>query len=77
MMKRMKRLIVAARRLLFNSPACDGNADIRLNPTTTDGYIKRGIAWFMKGQMDKAIADYNEALGLNPQLRACGKPLPG
>ncbi len=31
-------------------------------------YDNRGVAWHRKGDLDRAIADYNEALRLNPQF---------
>ena len=33
-----------------------------------DAYVNRGIAWDNKGEYDKAIADYNLALAINPQF---------
>jgi tetratricopeptide (TPR) repeat protein len=27
----------------------------------------RGVAWFQKGEFDKAIAEYNESIRLNPK----------
>ena len=41
------------------SPAAD--------PKDAAGYNKRGIAWSEKRDYERAIADYNEALRLNPQ----------
>ena len=31
-------------------------------------YFSRGNAWFNKGENDKAIADFDEAIRLNPKL---------
>ena len=31
-------------------------------------YYNRGIAWQAKGQLDEAIADYSEAIRLNPKF---------
>jgi tetratricopeptide (TPR) repeat protein len=35
-------------------------------------YVDRGLAWQKKGEYDKAIADYDQALAINPEdARAC------
>jgi len=41
-------------------------AAIRRNPTAVD-YSNRGNAWIAKGEFDKAIADYNESIRLDPK----------
>lgn len=46
------------------------NALIALSEKSPDlqaaAYLKRGVAYRLKGQFDKAIADYNAALRINP-----------
>jgi tetratricopeptide (TPR) repeat protein len=39
-----------------------------INPKNGDGYYSRGLAWFHKGQNDKAITDYTKAIELNPRF---------
>ena len=34
---------------------------------SAEGYNKRGLAFYNKGELDKAIAEYNEAIRLDPQ----------
>jgi tetratricopeptide (TPR) repeat protein len=43
---------------------------IRLNPEYARAHYGRGVAYRMKGDLDKAIADYTEAIRLNPRLAA-------
>ena len=38
-------------------------------PMTPTRYYNRGVAWNDKGEYDKAIADYDQALRLDPQVR--------
>ena len=38
------------------------------NPNDAHAYVNRGIAWDNKGELDKAIADYNQALAINPKF---------
>jgi tetratricopeptide (TPR) repeat protein len=53
-------LIVAATFLNCFTIPCDINAQ------DAAYYANRGEAWNRKGEYDKAIADYSEALRLNP-----------
>jgi tetratricopeptide (TPR) repeat protein len=39
-----------------------------LNPELADAYNNRGIAYAGKGELDRAIEDYNTAIKLNPEL---------
>jgi tetratricopeptide (TPR) repeat protein len=41
---------------------------IRLTPNDADAYNNRGVAWYYKGDNDRAIVDYTEAIRLNPRL---------
>jgi tetratricopeptide (TPR) repeat protein len=34
---------------------------------TAEGYFQSGVAWANKGDFDRAIADYTQALRINPQ----------
>ncbi len=36
-------------------------------PDDADAYYERGIAWLDKGELDKAIADFTQAIRLDPQ----------
>ena len=36
-------------------------------PSTSNAYCNRGNVWNDKGEYDKAIADYNQALAINPK----------
>jgi len=36
------------------------------SPTTAEGYFNRGREYARNGDYDRAIADYNQAIGLNP-----------
>jgi len=35
-------------------------------PTTAEGFIDRGLTYYDKGDYDRAIADFTQALRLNP-----------
>ena len=35
-------------------------------PKNRQSYLNRGFAWFRKHEYDKAIADYNEVIRLDP-----------
>ena len=37
-------------------------------PNAATAYYNRGYSWFSKGVYDKAIADYSEAIRINPRL---------
>ena len=41
----------------------------RLDPKDASAYNNRGNAWYAKKEYDKAIADYNEAIRLDPKIR--------
>ena len=53
------RVIAACTRFLNDRGASQVNR--------ANAYINRGIAWRAKGDLDRAIADYNEAIRLNPK----------
>jgi tetratricopeptide (TPR) repeat protein len=36
-------------------------------PKTAADFFSRGLAWYEKGEYDKAIKDYDEAVRLNPK----------
>ena len=35
---------------------------LAIDPHDPDSYNNRGVAWYFKGQHDKALADYNRAI---------------
>jgi len=39
---------------------------IQINEKFAEGYIKRGDAWYLKGDNEMAINDYNTAIALKP-----------
>ena len=39
---------------------------LKLDPSNENGYFNRSIAYFNMGQIDNALADYNEYLKFNP-----------
>jgi tetratricopeptide (TPR) repeat protein len=39
---------------------------LRLDPKLTPAFTNRGLAYERKGSYDRAVADYNEAIRLNP-----------
>jgi Flp pilus assembly protein TadD len=39
---------------------------VRLSPNYVDAFVSRGTAWAQKGEDDKAIADFDEVLRLQP-----------
>jgi tetratricopeptide (TPR) repeat protein len=43
---------------------------IKVDPTRTESYVKRGLAWSHKGDYARAIADFERALKLDPTLAA-------
>jgi tetratricopeptide (TPR) repeat protein len=45
----------------------DCNKLLEKNPQDAYAYRKRGLAWYNKGDYDRAIADYNKALEINPR----------
>ena len=40
---------------------------ISLDPNNNGAYVNRGIAYRRAGDVDRAIADYDEAIHLNPR----------
>ena len=40
---------------------------IRQNPRNANAYYNRGLAWKSKKEYDKALADYAEAIRLDPK----------
>ena len=43
---------------------------LRADPTYAAAFYNRGIAWRRKGDLDRAIADYDQAIKLNPTATA-------
>ncbi|MGO8690239.1 MAG: tetratricopeptide repeat protein [Thermoguttaceae bacterium] len=59
----------ASESLPANAEACPA-APADPQPQDAVGYNNRGFAWYNKGERDKAIADYDQALALDPNLAA-------
>lgn len=45
-----------------------GTSEEPPNPPDANTYYNRGLAWHQKGDYDKAIEDYTEAVRLDPTL---------
>ena len=43
---------------------------LRLNPKLSDAYVGRGWVYLRKNEMDKAIADLNECIRLDPNSQS-------
>ena len=59
----MKRLILIVLALLASGCAAYPPARVE---TDADVYYKRGEAWSIKGDYDRAIANYDKAIEINP-----------
>jgi tetratricopeptide (TPR) repeat protein len=58
----------AAAIMAFNQAIAYGNTErIALEPQAAEVYYRRGLAYYDLGEIDKAIADYNQSLNLNAQ----------
>ena len=58
-------VIIAVLVLLLNHYGCDINAE--RDPAYAEAYTNRGAAYYRKGEIDKAIADYTTAIKMNPE----------
>jgi tetratricopeptide (TPR) repeat protein len=47
-------------------------AAIKLEPSQARFYVERALAYHLKGDEDKAVADYSEAIRLDPQTAGAG-----
>jgi tetratricopeptide (TPR) repeat protein len=56
----------------YDQPIADEDKAIRLNPSSDDHYIIRGDLYAAKGELDRAIVDYDQALKLPTPLRSVG-----
>jgi tetratricopeptide (TPR) repeat protein len=52
----------------FDRAIAEYSIAIKVDPTRTESYVKRGLAWSQKGDYTRAIADYDRALKLDPTL---------
>jgi len=62
-MKNRKRLL-----LITLMAAVAVSAFAQIEPKTAEEYLNRGDTYFNQNEYDKAIADYNAALRINPNL---------
>ena len=53
----------AATDLRFNrdNALADSSQGIQLNPKLVDAYYRRGVVCFLKGDLEDALADFNQA----------------
>ena len=58
----MQRLFLSLAVVFLGCLAIPGN----LNAQDANYYFNRGLDWAKKGDYDKAIADYNQAMQLSP-----------
>ena len=63
-MKRKTRLLLTVTLVLVS--LCGTTLYVSCTPKTAEGFVKRGYAYEEKGELDMAIADYTEAIRLNP-----------
>ncbi len=52
----------------FDRAIAEYSIAIKVDPTRTESYVKRGLAWSQKGDYARAIADFDRALKLDPTL---------
>ena len=52
----------------------DDSEAIRLHPRLAGAFVDRGLAWLQKGELDKALADEEEAIRLDPEAIALQQP---
>ena len=43
--------------------------EIRANPRAAHAFVRRGLIWEVKGERDRALADYDEAIRLDPKAQ--------
>ena len=48
----------------------DDSEAIRLHPRLAGAFVDRGLAWLQKGELDKVLADEEEAIRLDPEAIA-------
>jgi len=53
-------------RNIYEAQLSEADKAIRLNPNDADAYLKRGLAYALLNQLQRAIEDYNEAIRLKP-----------
>jgi tetratricopeptide (TPR) repeat protein len=59
----------------YDRAMADFTEAIRLNPKYAEAYNFRGLMWAKKGNKQRAIADYRQALVINPSLEIARKNL--
>jgi len=52
----------------FDRAISDLDAAVKLNPSSADAHLNRGMVYDSKGQYDKAVVDFNSAIRLSPTL---------
>ena len=63
----MRQRVTSTKRLLTKRGHASDGARPRLDPKLAEVYYGRGSAYVGKGDYDKAISDYTEAIRLNPR----------
>ena len=64
----MRNMIAALGNQSIKTRAADYGATVDTNPQSAGTFLDRGIQFAMRGEFDQAIADFTEALRLNPSL---------
>ncbi|HEY2155228.1 MAG TPA: tetratricopeptide repeat protein [Isosphaeraceae bacterium] len=54
----------------FDRAIAEYSIAIKVDPSRTESYVKRGLAWSQKGDYARAIADFDRALQVDPALAA-------
>ena len=58
------------RRATFGRPSCVTPRAIEFDPQTADAYVNRGAAYESMDDLNRALQDFNTALGLEPKSEA-------
>ena len=62
----LNRCLAQYDKRAWDEALSDCSKAIEIDPKVAQAFIKRGFVWQAKGENDKAIADYDEAIRLDP-----------